>query len=112
VGGPADDNPAFVVGRPVLPILAFPPQPPVVPLALEPADVAAVGLDFAPTAFLGGVVKQHAVLLSREGDFGFSAKNGEPILGHDVELINFTSQGNPNELQMSRFAFNCPKRSQ
>jgi glucose/arabinose dehydrogenase len=112
VGGPADDNPAFVVGRPVLPILAFPPQPAVAPLALEPADVAAVGLDFAPNAFLGGVVKKHAVLLSREGDFGFSTKNGEPILGHDVELINFTRQGNPNELQMSRFAFNCPQSAQ
>jgi glucose/arabinose dehydrogenase len=112
VGGPADDNQAAVVGRPVLPVLAFPPQPAVAPLALEPADVAAVGLDFAPSAFLGGVVKKHAVLLSREGDFGFSTKNGEPILGHDVELINFTSQGNPNELQMSRFAFNCPQHQQ
>jgi glucose/arabinose dehydrogenase len=112
VGGPADDNPAFVVGKPVLPILAFPPQQPVAPLALEPADVAAVGLDFAPSAFVGGVVKKHAVLLSREGDFGFSTKNGEPILGHDVELINFTKQDNPNELQMSRFAFNCPQHQQ
>jgi glucose/arabinose dehydrogenase len=112
VGGPADDNPAAVVGKPVLPVLAFPPRPPVAPLALEPADVAAVGLDFAPSAFVGGVVKRHAVLLSREGDFGFSAKNGEPTLGHDVELINFTKQGNPNELQMSRFAFNCPRAQQ
>ncbi len=112
VGGPADDNPAFVVGKPVLPILAFPPQQPVAPIALEPADVAAVGLDFAPSSFVGGVVKKHAVLLSREGDFGFSTKNGEPILGHDVELINFTKQGNPNELQMSRFAFNCPQHQQ
>lgn len=112
VGGPADDNPAFVVGKPVLPILAFPPQQPVAPLALEPADVAAVGLDFAPSGFVGGVVKKHAVLLSREGDFGFSTKNGEPILGHDVELINFTKQDNPNELQMSRFAFNCPQHQQ
>jgi glucose/arabinose dehydrogenase len=112
VGGPADDNPAAVVGRPVLPILAFPPQQPMAPLALEPADVAAVGLDFAPKSFVGGVVKKNAVLLSREGDFGFSTKNGEPILGHDVELINFTKQDNPNELQMSRFAFNCPQGRQ
>jgi len=112
VGGPADDNPAAVVGKPVLPILAFPPQPPVAPLALEPADVAAVGLDFAPKSFLGGVVKKHAVLLSREGDFGFSTKNGEPILGHDIELINFTRQDSPHELQMSRFAFNCPQGRQ
>jgi glucose/arabinose dehydrogenase len=112
VGGPADDNPAFVVGKPVLPILKFPPQPAVAPLALEPADVAAVGLDFAPKEFVGGVVKKHAVLLSREGDFGFSTKNGEPILGHDVELINFTKLDNPNELQQSRFAFNCPRNEQ
>ena len=112
VGGPADDNPAFVVGNPVLPIFAFPPQPIAAPLALEPADVAAVGLDFAPSAFVGGVVKKHAVLLSREGDFGFSTKNGDPILGHDVELINFTKLDNPNELQMSRFAFNCPQGRQ
>src|SRR2546426_9676479 len=57
VGGPADDNPAAVIGRPVQPILAFAPQPPVAPLALEPADVAAVGLGFAPKWFLGGRVK-------------------------------------------------------
>src|SRR5262245_34599613 len=94
VGGPADDNAAAVVGKPVQPVLAFPPQPPVAPLALQPADVAAVGLDFAPQAFTGGVVKPHAVLLSREGDFGFSTGNGVPILGHDIELINFTSQAN------------------
>jgi glucose/arabinose dehydrogenase len=121
-GGPADDLcPAFPVcdprlftppQTPVGNILAFPPQPIVAPLALEPADVAAVGLDFAPNAFLGGVVKKNAVLLSREGDFGFSPGNGDPILGHDIELINFTKQGNPNELQMSRFAFNCPAPAQ
>ena len=97
---------------PVGNILAFPPQPIVAPLALEPADVAAVGLDFAPAPFLRGVVKKNAVLLSREGDFGFAPGNGEPILGHDVELINFTKQGDPHELQMSRFAFNCPRRDQ
>jgi glucose/arabinose dehydrogenase len=121
-GGPADDLcPAFPVCDPRLKmppqtpvgnILAFPPQPPVAPLALEPADIAAVGLDFAPKAFLGGVVKKHAVLLSREGDFGFAPGNGDPILGHDIELINFTKLGNPHELQMSRFAFNCPRPSQ
>jgi hypothetical protein len=121
-GGPADDLcPAFPTcdprlfmppQTPVGNILAFPPQPIVAPLALEPADVAAVGLDFAPDAFLGGVVKTNAVLLSREGDFGFAPGNGDPILGHDIELINFTSQGNPNELQMSRFAFNCPRHEQ
>jgi glucose/arabinose dehydrogenase len=121
-GGPADDLcPAFPVcdprlflppQTPVGNILAFPPQPIAAPLAIEPADVAAVGLDFAPKAFVGGVVKKNAVLLSREGDFGFSPGNGDPIVGHDIELINFTKQDNPHELQMSRFAFNCPRSAQ
>jgi len=124
-GGPGDDLCKTVAGvlvcdpklfappqTPVGNILASPPQPIVAPLALEPSDVAAVGLDFAPRAFVGGVVKKHGVLLSREGDFGFSPGNGDPILGHDIELINFTKQGNPNELQMSRFAFNCPSNKQ
>jgi hypothetical protein len=70
-----------------------------------------VGLDFAPKSFVGGVVKKNAVLLSREGDFGFSPANGIPVLGHDVELINFLSD-DPSELQQSRFAFNCPRASQ
>jgi glucose/arabinose dehydrogenase len=121
-GGPADDLcPKFPACDPKLKepphtpignILAFPPQPIVEPLALEPADVAAVGLDFVPRSFVHGVVKENAVLLSREGDFGFSPGNGDPILGHDIELINFTSVGNLHELRMSRFAFNCPKQSQ
>lgn len=109
IGGPADDNPAAVVGEPVQHVLAFPPQPPVAPLAIEPADVAAVGLDFAPRSFVHGVVKRHAALVAREGDFGFSPGNGTPVVGHDVELVNFTDPGNPHELQLSRFAFNCPQ---
>jgi glucose/arabinose dehydrogenase len=96
---------------PVRHVLAFPPRPPVAPLGLEPADVAAVGLDFAPKSFLGGVVKPNAVLLAREGDFGFSPENGSPAAGHDIELVNFTNSGNPSELQLSRFAFNCPAGS-
>jgi len=130
VGGPGDDlcvpdphNPPSMCtpaslqrilteDRPVKTVLAFPPQPITAPIALEPADVAAVGLDFVPGSFVGGVVKKNAVLLSREGDFGFSTKNGDPILGHDVELINFTKLDNPNELQQSRFAFNCPQHQQ
>jgi len=71
-----------------------------------------VGLDFAPSSFVHGVIKPHAVLLAREGDFGFSPGNGRPIVGHDIELVNFTNLGNPNELQLSRFAFNCPQASQ
>src|SRR5437016_10964336 len=53
VGGPGDDNAAAAVGKPVLPVLDHFPQPPVAPIALEPADVAAVGPDFAPDSFTG-----------------------------------------------------------
>src|SRR5712691_7188007 len=101
----------LIKDKPVRPVLAFFPQQPVAPLALEPADVAAVGLDFVPGSFVGGVVKKNAVLVSREGDFGFSPENGEPSAGHDVELVNFTGQS-PNELQLSRFAFNCRQSDQ
>jgi len=110
-GSPADDDPSLA-GQPVKPVLAFFPQQPVAPLALEPADVAAVGLDFAPHSFVGGVVKKNAVLVSREGDFGFSQANGTPEEGHDVQLVNFTKSDDPNELQLSRFAFNCQQREQ
>jgi hypothetical protein len=114
VGGPGDDNPAAVIGKPVQPVLAFPPQAITAPLALEPADVAAVGLDFAPDSFVHGVVKRGAALVSREGDFGFSKENGEPPAGHDVELVNFTKVGENSVtvLEQSRFAFNCPQADQ
>jgi len=111
-GSPNDDDPSLA-GKPVLPVFAFPPQQPVAPLALEPADVAAVGLDFAPNSFVApkSIVKKHAVLVSREGDFGFSPANGTPEAGHDVELVNF--QGDkPTELQQLRFAFNCRQADQ
>ncbi len=88
------------------PVLAFPPQPITAPLALEPADVAAVGLDFVPNSFVGGPVKKGAALISREGDFGFSAANGNPEAGHDVELVNFSQPGKPLQLQLQRFAYN------
>jgi hypothetical protein len=68
-----------------------------------------VGLDFAPRSFVGGVVRRNAVLVAREGDFGFSPENGAPSEGHDIQLVNFTSLSNPNELKLSRFAFNCPQ---
>ena len=110
-GSGADDDPSLA-GQPVKPVLAFFPQQPVAPLAIEPADVAVVGLDFAPNSFVGGVVKKHAVLVSREGDFGFSQANGTPEEGHDVQLVNFTKADNPHELQLSRFAFNCRQRDQ
>jgi hypothetical protein len=109
-GSPGDDDPA-TANKPVLPVLAFFPQQPVAPIALEPADVAAVGLDFVPSSFVGGVVKKNAALVSREGDFGFSQANGTPEAGHDVELVNFTGKS-PSELQLSRFAFNCRQGDQ
>jgi glucose/arabinose dehydrogenase len=109
---PADIARIKAENIPVRHVFAFPPRPPVAPLALEPADVAAVGLDFVPKSFEGGVVKRHAVLVAREGDFGFSPENGKPGVGHDVELVNFTKPGDPNELQLSRFAFNCPAAAQ
>ena len=105
-GSPADDDPSLA-GQTVKNVFAFFPQQPVAPLAIEPSDVAAVGLDFAPNSFAGGLVKKNAVLVSREGDFGFSQANGTPEAGHDVELVNFTSDTNPYEIKLSRFAFNC-----
>ena len=112
IGGPGDDNAPAVVGKPVQHVLAFLPQQPVAPLALDAADVAAVGLDFAPRSFVFKFVKKNAALVSREGDFGFSPGNGFPIEGHDVQLVNWTKSPNPNELQLSRFAFNCPQNAQ
>jgi hypothetical protein len=106
VGGPGDDNPIAVVGKPVEPVLAFPPQPITAPIALEPADVAAVGLDFAPDSFVGSPVKKGAALISREGDFGFSKANGTPEAGHDVELVNFSGPGDTLQIQQRDFAFN------
>src|SRR5437870_11564028 len=106
VGGPGDDNPAAVVGKPVQPVLAFPPQPITAPLALEPADVAIVGLDFVPNSFVHGPVKRGAALAGREGDFGFSKSNGTPEERHDVQLINFSRPGEPLQLQLQRFAHN------
>jgi len=101
----------LIKNKPVRPVFAFFPQQPVAPIALEPSDVAAVGLDFVPGSFVGGVVKKNAVLVSREGDFGFSQANGTPEAGHDVELVNFTGN-TPSELQLSRFAFNCRQGDQ
>src|SRR5437879_6031550 len=106
VGGPGDDNAGAVVGKPVQHVLAFPPQPVTAPLALEPADVAIVGLDFVLNSFVHGPVKRGAALAGREGDFGFSKSNGTPEEGHDVQLINFSRPGEPLQLQLQRFAYN------
>jgi glucose/arabinose dehydrogenase len=124
-GGPGDDLcgppsgtfPACIptvitLDRPVRRVLAFVPQEPVAPLALEPADDAAVGLDFAPQSFVRGVVRPGAALVSREGDFGFSPENGKPGVGHDIEVVNFSRRGERFALELSRFAFNCPQANQ
>jgi hypothetical protein len=120
IGGPGDDlcsnppNPPFpaciplVLANdvPVRPVLARPPQQITAPLALEPADVAVVGADFVPDAFVTGIVRRGAALVAREGDFGFSAGNGDPEAGHDIELVNFGKQGEPLQLSQQRFAHN------
>lgn len=106
IGGPADDCASCAEGQPVQPVLAFPPQPITAPLALEPADVAVVGLDFVPDSFVVGEVRKGAALIGREGDFGFSPPNGEPEAGHDIELVNFSKPGDPLQLQQKRFAHN------
>jgi len=111
VCGPGDDlfpdcAAILALDIPVKPVLASPPQPITAPLALEPADVAAVGLDFVPTSFVTGPVQRGAALVAREGDFGFSAANGEPEAGHDIELVNFSRSGEPLQLQQTRFAHN------
>jgi hypothetical protein len=119
VGGPGDDlcgppQPSFpaciplVLANdvPVKPVLAFPPQAITAPLALEPVDVAAVGLDFVPNSFATGPVLRGAALIAREGDFGFSKASGTPESGHDVELVNFSMTGKVLELSQSRFAHN------
>jgi len=104
------DDPA-AKGKPVLPVLAFPPQKITAPLGLMPADVAAVGLDFAPRDFTGRVVKRGAALVAREGDFGFSPGNGTPIEGHDIMLVNFL-KNEPLQISTLRFAFNCRQADQ
>jgi glucose/arabinose dehydrogenase len=109
VGGPADDCIACAAGKPVKPLALFPPQAPVAPLAIEPTDVAAVGLDFVPREFAGGGNRGEKVgkgdaLVTREGDFGFSLRNGNPIEGHDIERVNFLQDG---RISLERFVFNC-----
>jgi len=113
IGGPADDNPA-AAGQPVLPLLQKFPQPPIAPLAIEPTDVAAVGLDFVPRTFAGNgnpgdKVNTGDALITREGDFGFSPKNGTPIEGHDIERVQFLRDG---RIILERFAFNCRAANQ
>jgi len=129
VGGPADDvcGPPLLLNfneaqcaanvaarsTPVKHVLNSQPQTPVAPLALEPPDIAVVGPDFAPDSFLGPSVRHGAALVSREGDFGFSHRTSTPILGHDVEVVNFVLRsGKAAVSDQARFAFNCRKKFQ
>jgi hypothetical protein len=92
VGGPADDFPAAVVGKPIQDVLAFPPAPIIAPLAIEAADSSFTGIDFVPDSFTGDLVQRGAALYSLEGDFGFSKPNATapaPEIGHEIKVINF-----------------------
>jgi hypothetical protein len=125
VGGPGDDlcvadatnppsmcTPASLAkilseDAPIQNVLAFPPQQITSPLALEAADSSITGIDFVPNSFVRGPVQRGAALYALEGDFGFSASNGTPEVGHEVKLINFSKdEEEPLELKFMRFAFN------
>jgi hypothetical protein len=125
VGGPADDlcvpdknNPpsmctAASLARilsetvPIRDVLAAPPQPVTAPLALESADSSYTAIDFVPDDFAHGPVHSGAALYTLEGDFGFSAANGSPEVGHEVKLMNIAGQGEGQvSLSFSNFARN------
>jgi len=123
VGGPGDDlcvsanNPpsnctpaslAQILSEdvPIRDVLAFPPQQITSPLAIEAADSSFTGIDFVPDSFVRGPVQRGAALYSLEGDFGFSAGNGTPEVGHEVKLVNFSREEEPLELKIMRFAHN------
>jgi hypothetical protein len=127
VGGPADDlcvadpsNPpslctpaslAQILSEdvPIHNVLAAPPQPITSPLALEAADSSYTAIDFVPRSFVSGPVQVGAALYALEGDFGFSASNGTPEVGHEVKLMNFSGGGEDGGaplLSFSNFARN------
>jgi hypothetical protein len=110
VGGPADDFPAAVVGKPIKDVLAFPPAPIVAPLAIEAADSSFTGIDFAPDSFTSDLVQRGAALYSLEGDFGFSKPNATapaPEVGHEIKVINFNQDPSaPLSLSFANFARN------
>jgi hypothetical protein len=126
VGGPGDDlcvpdpsNPPSMCTPaslakiltediPIRDVLAFPPQPITSPVATEAADSSITGIDFAPDSFARGrgPVERGAALYTLEGDFGFSASNGTPEVGHEVKLINFSKEEQPLALKIMRFAYN------
>jgi hypothetical protein len=124
VGGPADDlcvsdtanPPSFCTPAslakilsedvPIRDVLAGPPQQITSPLAIEAADSSFTGIDFVPDGFAAGPVHRGAALYTLEGDFGFSAGNGSPEVGHEVKLINFSREDQPLVLKILRFARN------
>ena len=57
-------------------------------------------------------MNQGAAMVTREGDFGFSAPNGDPEGGHDVLAFNFSRPGQPFSFTKQRFAFNCAVANQ
>ena len=76
-------------------------------MAIEAADSSFTGIDFVPKSFVVGPVEDGAALYSLEGDFGFSAANGTPEVGHEVKLINFNQDpSSPLQLKIQRFAHN------
>jgi hypothetical protein len=110
--GQPDFSQVIAKDRPVRHVLAYGPQQAVGPLAVEPADVAAVSPDFAPDSWVTGLVHKGAALVGREGDFGFSPSNGNPEEGHDVQLVNFSQANGVLRLNLLRFAFNCRQADQ
>ena len=64
------------------------------------------GIDFVPDSFAQGPVQRGAALYALEGDFGFSRANGDPEVGHEIKLLNFSKVSEPLQLQISRFVFN------
>jgi len=123
IGGPSDDlcvpaaNPpsncsaaslAQILQEdvPMRNVLAFPPQPITGPLAIEAADSSFTSIEFVPNSFASGPVKRGAALYTLEGDFGFSASNGTPEVGHEIRLINFSNPDDPLALSISNFARN------
>jgi hypothetical protein len=128
IGGPAEDLCVFDASNPpsnctpaslaqilaedvpIRDVLAGPPQPITLPLAIEAAHASFTAIDFVPKSFARGPVQEGAALYSLEGDFGFSAANASapaPEVGHEVKLINFAGGGDrPLALNVLRFAHN------
>ena len=91
---------------PIRNVLAAPPQPITSPVAIEAADSSFTGIDFVPDSFARGPVRRGAALYTLEGDFGFSASNGTPEVGHEVKLLNFSREEEPLQLKSMQFARN------